>query len=83
MEEAKSLYKLRIEDKDNIIKQQNKIIKTLIYVILTIFIVCSASLVIGWCVYLEAPVVESTNFTGDSNTNISDNTLDSTDMNVR
>ena len=82
MEKEKELYESRLEDKDKIINKLFEMNKMLIIGIFTMFIISTISLVIGWYIYLEAPVVEATNFTGDSNTNISNNSMDSSDIDL-
>ena len=80
MENEKELYESRLEDKDKIINKLFEMNKMLIIGIFTMLVINAISLVIGWYIYLEAPVVEATNFNGDSNTNISNNSMDSSDI---
>lgn len=80
MENEKSVYEMRLEDKDKIINKLFKMNKMLIIGMFTTLIISVISLVIGWYIYLEAPVVEATNFNGDSNTNISNNSMESSDI---
>lgn len=80
MENEKELYESRLEDKDKIINKLFEMNKMLIIGMFTMLIISVISLVIGWYIYLEAPVVEATNFNGDSNTNISNNSMDSSDI---
>ena len=80
MENEKELYESRLEDKDKIINKLFEMNKILIIGMFTMLIISAISLVIGWYIYLEAPVVEATNFNGDSNTNISNNSMDSSDI---
>ena len=80
MENEKSVYEMRLEDKDKIINKLFKMNKMLIIGMFTTLIISVISLVIGWYIYLEAPVVEATNFNGDSNTNISNNSMNSSDI---
>ena len=80
MENEKELYLSRLEDKDKIINKLFEMNKMLIIGMFTMLVINAISLVIGWYIYLEAPVVEATNFNGDSNTNISNNSMDSSDI---
>ena len=82
MENEKELYESRLEDKDKIINKLFEMNKMLIIGMFTMLIISAISLVIGWYIYLEAPVVEATNFNGDSNTNISNNSMDSSDIDL-
>ena len=78
----KELYESRLEDKDKIINKLFEMNKMLIIGMFTMLTISVISLVIGWYIYLEAPVVEATNFNGDSNTNISNNSMDSSDIDL-
>ena len=82
MENEKELYESRLEDKDKIINKLFEMNKMLIIGMFTVLTISVISLVIGWYIYLEAPVVEATNFNGDSNTNISNNSMDSSDIDL-
>ena len=82
MENEKELYLSRLEDKDKIINKLFEMNKMLIIGMFTTLIISVISLVIGWYIYLEAPVVEATNFNGDSNTNISNNSMESSDIDL-
>ena len=82
MENEKELYESRLEDKDKMINKLFKMNKMLIIGMFTVLTISVISLVIGWYIYLEAPVVEATNFNGDSNTNISNNSMDSSDIDL-
>ena len=80
MENEKELYESRLEDKDKIINKLFEMNKMLIIGMFIMLVINAISLVIGWYIYLEAPVVEATNFNGDSNTNISNNSMESSDI---
>ena len=82
MENEKSVYELRLEEKDKIINKLFEMNKMLIIGMFAMLTISTISLVIGWYIYLEAPVVEATNFNGDSNTNISNNSMDSSDIDL-
>ena len=77
MENEKSVYELRLEEKDKIINFQqniiNKLINTIIILIVTMTL--GACIIVG--LYMYAPVsTVTTEITGDNNNSVSDTTLE-------
>lgn len=77
MGNEKSVYEMRLEDKDKIINFQQKLIHKLINTI----IVLIAIMILGNCIivglYMYAPVsTVTTEITGDNNNSVSDTTLE-------
>ena len=78
MKNEKSVYELRLEEKDKLINFQQNIIRKLINTI----IVLIAIMILGNCIivglYMYAPVstVTTTEITGDNNNSVSDTTLE-------
>lgn len=82
MENEKSVYELRLEDKDKIIDRQFKIIKGLILLIVSMFILLTIGLTLGWKWYLDTPLIETTtSINGTSNSVMNNNELDSSNIN--
>ena len=77
MENEKSVYEIRLEEKDKIINFQqniiNKLINTIIILIVTMTL--GACIIVG--LYMYAPVsTVTTEITGDNNNSVSDTTLE-------
>ena len=77
MENEKSVYEMRLEEKDKIINFQqniiNKLINTIIILIVTMTL--GACIIVG--LYMYAPVsTVTTEITGDNNNSVSDTTLE-------
>ena len=77
MENEKSVYEIRLEEKDKLINFQQNIIHKLINTI----IILIATMTLGACIivglYMYAPVsTVTTEITGDNNNSVSDTTLE-------
>ena len=77
MENEKSVYEMRLEEKDKLINFQQYIIHKLINTI----IILIATMTLGACIivglYMYAPVsTVTTEITGDNNNSVSDTTLE-------
>ena len=85
MENEKSVYEMRLEDKDKIINFQqniiNKLIKTNIIIVLILAIVmCVFTCSYFWSDYDYQD--DTTTITGDSNTSVKDSSLKNSEMNL-
>ena len=77
MENEKSVYEMRLEDKDKLINFQQNIIHKLIntIIILIVTMTLGACIIVG--LYMYAPVATvTTEITGDNNNSVSDTTLE-------
>lgn len=82
MENEKSVYESRLEDKDKIIDIQFKIIKGLITTIISMFVLLTIGITIGWKWYLDTPLIETTtSINGSSNSVANNNNLESSEIN--
>lgn len=70
---------------DNLDKKDKDLMK-IIKMFLIGFVLCVLTsiiaLTVSWHIYLYAPVVSDNSINGDSNTSLSNNTLDNTDIDV-
>ena len=89
MENEKSVYEMRLEDKDKIINFQqniiNKLIKTNVIIVLILAIVmCVFTISYFWSDYEFFTNSNNTTITGDSNTSTSvkDSSLKNSEMNL-
>ena len=74
-------YERTIEAQADMIQKQQKFIKWLLISIVFMFSITIIGSVVAWSVYMYAPVIDTTNFNGDNNMNMTDNNLDSTNIN--
>ena len=77
MENEKSVYEIRLEEKDKLINFQQNIIHKLIntIIILIVTMTLGACIIVG--LYMYAPVsTVTTEITGDNNNSVSDTTLE-------
>ena len=87
MKNEKSVYELRLEDKDKIINFQqniiNKLIKTNVIIVLILAIVmCVFTISYFWSDYEFFTNSNNTTITGDSNTSVKDSSLKNSEMNL-
>ena len=74
-------YEKTIEAQADMIQKLTKIIKWLLISIIFMFSITITGCVVAWSVYMYAPVIDTTNFNGDNNMNMTGNNLDSTNIN--
>ena len=87
MKNEKSVYEMRLEDKDKIIDFQqniiNKLIKTNVLTALILaIIICVFTISYFWSDYEFFTNSNNTTITGDSNTNVKDSSLKNSEMNL-
>ena len=87
MEKEKSVYELRLEDKDKIINFQqniiNKLIKTNVIIVLILAtVMCVFTISYFWSDYEFFTNSNNTTITGDSNTSVKDSSLKNSEMNL-
>ena len=84
MENEKSVYELRLEDKDKIIDFQQNIINKLIKTnVITILILAIVMIVFTLSYFFsDYNCYNNTSISGDSNSVTSDNTLEDSEMNL-
>ena len=83
MENEKSVYELRLEDKDKIIDFQQNIINKLIKTNIIITLILAVVMIVFTLSYFfsDYNCYNNTSISGDSNSVTSDNTLEDSEMN--
>ena len=84
MENEKSVYELRLEEKDKIINFQQNIINKLIKTNIIITLILAVVMIVFTLSYFFADYncYNNTSISGDSNSVTSDNTLEDSEMNL-
>ena len=84
MENEKSVYELRLEDKDKIIDFQQNIINKLIKTNIIITLILAVVMIVFTLSYFfsDYNCYNNTSISGDSNSVTSDNTLEDSEMNL-
>ena len=84
MEKEKSVYEMRLEDKDKIIDFQQNIINKLIKTNIIITLILAVVMIVFTLSYFfsDYNCYNNTSISGDSNSVTSDNTLEDSEMNL-
>ena len=84
MENEKSVYEMRLEDKDKIIDFQQNIINKLIKTNIIITLILAVVMIVFTLSYFfsDYNCYNNTSISGDSNSVTSDNTLEDSEMNL-
>ena len=85
MENEKSVYEMRLEDKDKIIDFQQNIINILIKAIVIIILILATVMCVFACSYFWSDYDyqdDTTTITGDNNNSVKNNDFTSSEMNL-